>query len=117
MLYEYFSFVHHFMNPAFKESFPIPFDEFESDFKEIFVVTKKDISLYDEISKKYDSAFHSRLILSNMKLPKNQDDLFLIETLEELKKISFHRFNETIVNYIKIRLRGGDSIVKKLRKL
>ena len=117
MLYEYFSFVEHFMDPLFKKSFPVPFEDFERDFKDIFVTTEKELLLFNEISDKYDSAFHSRLILKHMKLPKNQDDVFLVETLEELKKIYFHRFNETIVKYIKIRLRGGDSIAKKLRKM
>ena len=89
MLYEYISFVKHFMDPLFKENFPIPFIEFEEDFKKIFVTNKKELSVYNEILEKYDSAFHSRLILQYMKLPKNQDDVFIIETLEELKKIYF----------------------------
>jgi hypothetical protein len=117
LLYDYIHFVNHFMNPAFKESFPIDFSLFEKEFKEHFVFTKNDEKFYSACQKQYDSGFHSREVLKMLKLPIEQDDLFLIETMEEFKMIFFHQFNKTIVNYINISKRGGDKIAKSLRKL
>jgi hypothetical protein len=117
LLYDYIHFVYQFMNPAFKETFPIDFSLFEKEFKENFVCTKKDEEFYNSCQTNYDSGFHSREILKLLKLPAEQDDLFLIETLEEFKMIFFHRFNKTIVNYINISKKGGGSIAKNLRKL
>lgn len=102
MSMEYFAFINNFMLPEFKVGLPVDFDTLKKRFTNDLKLTKKEVSLFDEINQKYDSGFHSRLLLKRLGYPKDADDLFVIQTLEEIKLLVFHQINGNLVKLLKI---------------
>lgn len=101
-LMEYFPYLEKSMHPQFLNNLPIKQDEFKKNFITTFKLTKTELNLLKEVDENYDSAFHSRLLLRKMGIPRNVDDLYLIETIEEVKSMIFQQMNKNIVTFLKL---------------
>lgn len=101
-LLDYFAFLKLEMDPKFFEVFPISYDDLLSGFKEAFKNYKSELSLIEKTIEEYEKPYHARTFLQRTGLPKEQDDLFLIHTLNELKFELFHQFNKNITRLINV---------------
>ncbi|MGF7535400.1 hypothetical protein AAGG74_17250 [Bacillus mexicanus] len=104
-LLDYFPFLKLEMNPEFFKVFPISYQELLEGFQESFNNFPTELRLLEKTIEEYERPFHSRTFLQRSGLPINQDDIFLIQTLNEFKYELFHQFNKNISRLIKARNR------------
>lgn len=100
-LLDYFPFLKFEMNPDFFKVFPISYEDLLKGFQESFENFPDELILLEKTITDYERPYHSRFFLQRTGLSKNQDDLFLIQTLNELKYELFHQFNKNISRLIK----------------
>lgn len=101
-LLDYFAFLKLEMNQKFFDVFPISYDELLTGFNEAFAAYPNELSLIEKTIDEYEKPYHPRTFLQRTGLPRQQDDLFLIYTLNELKFELFHQFNKNIARLINV---------------
>ena len=101
-LLDYFAFLKYEMHPNFFDVFPISYDNLLKEFKEAFKSYPNELALMDKTIKEFEKPYHSRTFLQRTGLPKQQDDAFLVHTLNELKFELFHQFNKNIARIINV---------------
>lgn len=102
-LLDYFAFLKFEMDPRFFSAFPITYNDLETGFKDTFKDYKKELQLLNTVIENFEKPYHPRTFLQRTGLPKQQDDLFLIHTLNELKYELFLQFNKNIARIIKVK--------------
>jgi hypothetical protein len=100
-LLDYFAFLKYEMDPRFFSAFPITYADLETGFNDTFKDYKKELQLLNTVIENFEKPYHPRTFLQRTGLPKQQDDLFLIHTLNELKYELFLQFNKNIARIIK----------------
>lgn len=101
-LLDYFAFLKLEMNQKFFDVFPISYDELLTGFNEAFAAFPNELFLIEKTIEEYEKPYHPRTFLQRTGLPKQQDDLFLTYTLNELKFELFHQFNKNIARLINV---------------
>jgi hypothetical protein len=101
-LLDYFAFLKLEMDPKFFDVFPITYDSLLEGFKEAFKNFETELKLLEKTISEYEKPYHARTFLQLAGLPKTQDDIFLIQTLNELKFELFHQFNKNISRLINV---------------
>lgn len=99
-LLDYFSFLKLEMHPSFFGAFPISYEDLLNGFKDAFQLYPGELKYLDQTITDYEKPFHARTFLKRTGLPKEQDDIYLIHTLNELKFELFHQFNKNIARLI-----------------
>ena len=106
-LLDYFAFLKLEMDPKFFDAFPISYEDLLDGFNTHFKDYKAELILLDKVMADYEKPYHPRTFLQRTGLPKEQDDLFLLHSLNELKFELFHQFNKNITRLIKAAQRSG----------
>lgn len=106
-LLDYFAFLKLEMDPKFFEVFPISYEELLDGFNKHFKDYKGEITLLDQVIADYEKPYHPRTFLHRSGLPVEQEDYFLLHTLNELKFELFHQFNNNITLLINAANRQG----------
>lgn len=108
-LLDYFAFLKLEMDPRFFDVFPISYEELLDGFNTHFKNYKSELALLDKVIVDYEKPYHPRTFLQRTGLPKEQEDLFLLHSLNELKFELFHQFNKNITRLINAANRTGGS--------
>lgn len=111
-LLDYFAFLEFEMHPKFFDTFPLSYEELLDGFKEAFKGYPSELALLEQTINEFEKPYHSRTFLQRTGLPKQQDDSFLVHTLNELKFELFHQFNKNIARIVNLSKRkAGDNNV------
>ncbi|MGF9891784.1 hypothetical protein [Priestia megaterium] len=111
-LLDYFAFLKFEMHPKFFETFPLSYEELLNGFKEAFKGYPSELALLEQTINEFEKPYHSRTFLQRTGLPKQQEDAFLVHTLNELKSELFHQFNKNIARIVNLSKRkaGGNNV-------